>query len=167
MNTAKRMAMSQLEVVMSTMFVSVVIVASMQSFAITAQQRSGLTDKSRATHLANQLLSEIQTAKYMEGILEDVIGRNSDELLATKRETFDDVDDYHLWSESPPEDRSGSVIPGYTGWQRSVSVKFANADKPWEEKNKNEGLKTITVTIEKNNVVILEIVGLKADDNEE
>jgi MSHA pilin protein MshD len=41
---------------------------------------------------------------------------------------FDDVDDYHNLSESPPLDSSGTARPGYNGFRVQVSVSYAGAD---------------------------------------
>ena len=35
---------------------------------------------------------------------------------------FDDVDDYHLWTESPTEEKDGTAYPGHAGWRRDVVV---------------------------------------------
>ena len=38
------------------------------------------------------------------------------------RATFDDVDDYNGYSESPPADHQGQIITGFSGFTRSVQV---------------------------------------------
>ncbi len=38
------------------------------------------------------------------------------------RATYDDIDDYHGLSQSPPQDSSGTDMPGYAGYTVTVSV---------------------------------------------
>jgi len=38
------------------------------------------------------------------------------------RATYDDIDDYHGLNQSPPQDSSGTDMPGYTGYTVNVSV---------------------------------------------
>jgi len=38
------------------------------------------------------------------------------------RATYDDIDDYHGLSQSPPQDSSGTDMPGYIGYTVNVSV---------------------------------------------
>lgn len=38
------------------------------------------------------------------------------------RATYDDIDDYHGLSQSPPQDSSGTDMPGYAGYTVNVSV---------------------------------------------
>jgi MSHA pilin protein MshD len=38
------------------------------------------------------------------------------------RSTYDDVDDFNGINESPPQDSTGTVMPGYTGFTGTVSV---------------------------------------------
>ena len=38
------------------------------------------------------------------------------------RATYDDIDDYHGLNQSPPQDSSGTDMPGYSGYTVDVSV---------------------------------------------
>lgn len=38
------------------------------------------------------------------------------------RATYDDIDDYHGLNQSPPQDSSGTDMPGYAGYTVSVTV---------------------------------------------
>ncbi|MCF6338398.1 MAG: prepilin-type N-terminal cleavage/methylation domain-containing protein [Gammaproteobacteria bacterium] len=38
------------------------------------------------------------------------------------RATYDDIDDYHGLNQSPPQDSSGTDMPGYAGYTVNVSV---------------------------------------------
>lgn len=45
------------------------------------------------------------------------------------RATYDDIDDYHGLNQSPPQDSSGTDMPGYAGY--SVNVSIAEPGGPW------------------------------------
>jgi hypothetical protein len=63
------------------------------------------------------------------------------------RAAFDDVDDYHNWSATPPQDPDGTAISDLAGWQRSVTVAYANPNNPKATVGDDRGLKLITVTV--------------------
>lgn len=59
------------------------------------------------------------------------------------RLTFDDVDDYHDLSDSPPVDATNSVRNGYTNFTVSVQVEYAGVEFGLP----SQSLKKITVTV--------------------
>ena len=64
------------------------------------------------------------------------------------RADFDDVDDYHSWSASPPEGKNGTSLVGYDGWTRSVNVVYVTAAQPGGLSVVGDlGVKRITVTV--------------------
>ena len=62
------------------------------------------------------------------------------------RSAWDDVDDYHKWSASPPETKDGTAIAGADGWTRQVTVEYVRLADPSQTSGSDEGLKRITVT---------------------
>ncbi len=75
------------------------------------------------------------------------IGPDFDEVTST-RVDFDDVDDYHGWSASPPQFRNGTALPDYNGWTRSATVEFSNINAPGgKAAGSATGAKRITVTV--------------------
>ncbi len=66
----------------------------------------------------------------------------------SNRTDFDDVDDYHGWSASPPEAKDGTALADYTGWTRSVTVEYVNPLQPGGTAvGSDNGAKRITVTV--------------------
>ncbi len=77
----------------------------------------------------------------------DYIGTETGEGTST-RSDFDDVDDYHSWSASPPQSKDGTDLPDYDGWTRSVTVEWVNVNSPGgTAANSETGAKRITVTV--------------------
>ena len=68
----------------------------------------------------------------------------------SNRADFDDVDDYHDWSQSPPQRRDGTVIPDLNGWGRSVAVQWVNPTNLSQTLGSDQGAKRMTVTVTHN-----------------
>jgi prepilin-type N-terminal cleavage/methylation domain-containing protein len=116
------------EVVVSSAIISILLVAALHAAAGAAVARQRIEDRSRATLLGQALLSEILRQAYQEPVDLPLLGREGGELADTTRLTFDDVDDYNQWSESPPCARDGAAITGFEGWGRSVRVVWLDPD---------------------------------------
>ena len=111
------------EVAVSTVLVSLVLVGAMQLFAMKLRQDSVLLNREVGDLLANDLMAEILRRPYQDAVTPLTMGRDVDELL-TGKDTFDDVDDYIGWSESPPYRESGQFYPYSGSWSRSVAVDY-------------------------------------------
>lgn len=78
-------------------------------------------------------------------------GEESDETLSPyNRLSRDDTDDYDDWTDSPPRYKDGSIIPGFTGWTRSVKIRrLVSSDYRTEitHHSSDEGLRLIEVTV--------------------
>lgn len=80
------------------------------------------TQARAAIDLAQDLMTEILSQSFEEpGTTTGSFGKESGESV---RANFDDVDDYHGWSESPPTARDGTTLsgPDYSKMTRSVRV---------------------------------------------
>lgn len=94
--------------------------------------------------LAQQLMSEIVQSSYADPVSgSTTFGPESGE----KRSSYNDVDDYNGWSESPPANRAGAVIPGFTGWTRSVQVSYVDPTTPTTVVSTDKGMKRIVVSV--------------------
>jgi hypothetical protein len=105
------------------------------------------------------LLAEIQNQTYADPNQTPGLGKESGE---TTRSQFDDVDDYDGWTESPPKNRAGTDLAGFTGWSRSVTVVRAQRASPMQNAGSDEGLKRITISVSKSGVTLQTINALKA-----
>ncbi|MCH8030680.1 MAG: LamG domain-containing protein [Bacteroidetes bacterium] len=77
------------------------------------------------------------------------------------RSRFDDIDDYHGWSASPPQEKDGTTMSHLTGWEREVVVLYVQDDDPAKDVAKDEGAKLITVTVKHDDVLVAELEALR------
>lgn len=116
---AARRGLSLLEVVVSTVIVSVSLVASITLIGSTSRAHSVALDTSRAALLADTLLTEVMLAHYEDPQTPGTFGPEAGE---TARELYDDVDDYDGYSSPTPTLWTGEPIEWVEGWSWSVSV---------------------------------------------
>jgi len=91
-----------------------------------------------------------------------LFGREVNELLSSKA-NYDDVDDFNGWSESPPQDRDGTVMSGLSGWQRSVVVDWVVAADPTQVSLSETGAKRVTVTVKHKGITIATRVAIRTN----
>jgi MSHA pilin protein MshD len=104
------------------------------------------SDRIRGQLLAINLLTEIMAQPYQERSGTPAFGLETGESGAT-RALFDDVDDYKAYSESPPTAKDGTVVDGFSGWTRSVTIVRADPANLNTISFSETGVKKITVTV--------------------
>ncbi|MEP0843428.1 MAG: hypothetical protein HRF43_12060 [Phycisphaerae bacterium] len=115
--------MSLVEVAVSMLIVGVGLTAGVQALGSFAAGSRAWQERSVAAHLAAQLMAEINALPFQEpGGAAGTIGRESGETAL--RTTFDDIDDWDGWNQSPPVNSWGSPMSEYTGYCQQVSVTF-------------------------------------------
>lgn len=87
--------------------------------------------------LAKELLEEVQLRKFDQTQPDarpaypsyslSALGTDAGENPADKK-TFNDIDDFRGWTESPPTDPLQRALPGLAGYQRSVTVSYVKPD---------------------------------------
>jgi type II secretory pathway pseudopilin PulG len=109
-------------------------------------------DETVAEGMAIQLMNEIAACKFVAGgqIANSTVsfGPSASESAGTGRERYDDIDDFHGFTASPPVDRYGVVLggedvggttrhpshkvpsPAFSGWRQSVAVYFVSDSNP-------------------------------------
>src|SRR4029079_16607222 len=91
-----------IEVVASTMIVSLMAVASLNALAAATKSSNSIGNRAIAAGLADELMSEIMMQPYSDPDGSPVFGHESGESTSV-RSAFDDVDDYDGWNASPPQ----------------------------------------------------------------
>lgn len=143
---AARAGLSLVEVSISTLLVGLVLISSLKAVGGVIHTRVVADQVHDGTALARDLMNEILAQHYVEPTQTPAFGREGGE-PPSYRSAWDDVDDYNGWSASPPQDRPGWALPGYTGWTRGVTVDYAKLSNPTANALSDEGLKRITVTV--------------------
>lgn len=87
-----------------------------------------------ATYLSNELLEEVRLRKWDERTpanqghiaAPSVLGRDGTE-SATDKRTYDDVDDFHGWTENGALDPVMRALPAFKSYIRTVAVGYVDS----------------------------------------
>lgn len=124
------------------------------SQAVVADQRLGLV-------LAQDMLAEVLSHPYAEPGT-SVLGIDLNE-VASDRSTFDDIDDYHGWSASPPEAVDGQAIAGADRYTRSVEVVRVQLSNPLSPSLSDQGMKRVVVTVRNGEKQVAQLTAYRSD----
>jgi type II secretory pathway pseudopilin PulG len=144
-----REAFSLLETVVSSVLVGVLLVAVLKTMgaSVVAQYQTG--ERAQAALLADGLIAEIAAMDYENPDGMPTFGLESGEQPCQKA-TFDDVDDFDGWTETPPQFADGTAMPDLAGWTRTVQIARVHDHDLAIEENAETGVKRITVTVRHN-----------------
>lgn len=119
--------MGLIETVMCMLLISTMLIGSLQLLAASKAAELSATRQSVGRQLAEDLMAEILSLAYEDSEPDGAIGRESES--GGDRSTWDDIDDYDGWKQSPPEYKDGKRIAGLSsGWERSVDVEWVGKD---------------------------------------
>lgn len=144
------------EAVLCSAIVAAVLVPALQLVVARSASQITQAEEAQALALAKQLMTEILQCHYV-----DPDGSDAGETRAT----FDDVLDYKLLSDSPPQSHSGAEIPGYTGWRVKVHVGHADRSDPDDNGDSDTGLVHIKITVTSPNKVDYVLAGLRSSSD--
>lgn len=142
----RRAGITLVEAILSTLIVSIMLVAALQTLGTAAKADQVLAAQRIGPALASQLIAEILATEYVDSGEHATFGLEPGD-SGGSRSKYEDVDDYHGWSSSPPEDKDGDAISGMSGWTRSVSVQWVDPSDVSTVVAADAGLKLITVTV--------------------
>lgn len=117
------------ELVITIVIISVAIAGVVGAFALITGRSADPLNQTRAVELAQLYMDEIITQRYDDqtpvgGTPPYDGGCNIGPEAGETRSTFDDVDDYHNLTDSPPASLQGT-LDGYGGFSVSVTVTCA------------------------------------------
>ena len=135
--------------IVSTLLVGLVAVGALRAVGGVFLTRASAGRAEEALALAQQLMSEVLQSRYEDEGATVLFGPESGEATTpNSRAGFDDVDDYHGWSSSPPRPKTSTTgLPGYDGWTHAAQVVLADPNSPLSDSATDAGLKRITVTV--------------------
>lgn len=151
---------------MSTFLVGMVLVTATTTSGTSIRMQNKGSELAKAGYLAHALVGEMLELSYMQpGLTSSAIGRESGE-SATSRANYNDVDDFNGWTDAPPQNKDGSVMPNLTGWQRQVVVEWVSPTtltQPSPGASSETGMKRLTVTVQHNGTTVLTQIAIKAN----
>lgn len=153
-------AFTVVEAVIATVIVSVMLVAALSTVGASRLIQHKVSLRNRGRLLAESLMAEIVQQAYEDPSDPVVFGPESGE-ETTDRSDFDDVDDYHNWSQSPPKDKDGGAISQADGWQRTVTVQWVDDLDPAQVRASETYVKRITVAAKHNNITHATLVAIR------
>lgn len=150
---------SMIECVISVVIVSVMLTAALRTVGASVANELYTGRSAIGLALAKDLMSEILAQRY-EDVADTLFGLELLEALPGNRSLYDDVDDYHRYTETPPRRKNGTQLTEYTGWTRSVTVENVVADTLAVSAS-GTGVKRITITASFGGVPYATLVALR------
>ena len=148
-----------LEAAVSNIILAVAIVSTVPIFILTLRANIACEEKLVATQLAIELMEEIRARKFDQNCPNirpgttiqtiSALGVDTGESSSDKT-TFNDVDDFSGWTESPPREPDGDSIPQFTGYARTVTETYLDPNAYYSSSSQSR--KHITVCVSHNGV---------------
>lgn len=157
-----RRGLSMLEATGATLIVGLTMIAALRTVRASIVAQRSAAEVEKASFLASAMMSEIMESYYQNPSTPVLFGPEAGESGPT-RKSFNDVDDYNGWSESPPQNPDGTNMPDLTGWTRSVAVAWVSATDATLTSPIETGAKRISVTVSHNNIVRATRVGVRTN----
>jgi type II secretory pathway pseudopilin PulG len=142
-----RRGFTQIEILVSTLLMGILMVASLGSIAGTLQRGSLEATRSRAQLAAEAILQEILLLPNRDPQCDCGFGLESGE-SGKSRAGFDDVDDYDNYLESPLTTKDGQTTVGELPWTRRVTIEHVTPQNLFKTQSTYTGIYRITVRVE-------------------
>ena len=140
-------ALTLIEVVISMAVLAIVLVSLLQGAAVSIGMQRSTAHDVAAEALARELLDWVCALPYDDPDGGAGPGLDAAE-IASNRTTFDDLDDFEGWSESPPAGPDGVALSGFAAWRRAVAVENVNpADLTVLLPADDRGAKVVSVSV--------------------
>ncbi|MEM8738727.1 MAG: hypothetical protein AAGG38_09670 [Planctomycetota bacterium] len=154
-------AFSLVETAIATLLVGGLLVVAMNMVGASRVTQTRYLEREQARLLADDLLQQILALPYQEpSDSPAAFGLEIGETLSL-RVGFDDVDDYHGHTESPPEDPGGNPVPGAERFTREVEVQWVQPDAPDTPASADTGVKRVRVTVRSGEKQLGRVVGYR------
>ena len=147
------------EVSMSTLMIGIVLVTAMNTAGYATRGQIDNKERAQAKLIANAMLAEILELPYKEPSDTPVFGPESGEVRAT----YDDVDDYKLFSDSPPVDKQGAAMAGGVGLTRSVVVNYVQPNNLTATSKTDQGIKRIVISVVRGGTELVSMTTIVVD----
>lgn len=125
-----RAGFSLVEAMLSLVLASGALIAALNVVGASARAEAFARQRTIGDTLVAEIMADVQAAAFEQPGAIGSFGRDASETGATSRSGFNDVDDFHTWSESPPRDFDGSSRSDLQGWQVAVRVERVSLANP-------------------------------------
>lgn len=164
MSTHAARALTLVEAVFSIVIVGGLLVAAANAVGASAATRQKALQRTQGQQLARALMAEILPLAYQDPDLPTVLPGCELGESAADRTTFDDVDDFSAYSQSPPRAIDGTALTADSDWSWRVAVEWVSRDAVDGAVSLLESnVKRITVTVKRGQVPVATLVGLRAN----
>jgi prepilin-type N-terminal cleavage/methylation domain-containing protein len=150
------------EAMMSILIVGVMFVAALQTLGSSRLSQATIANQRRGYELAQQLLAEMIALPYKEPAGGTTNGPDTGEVNG-KRSLFDDIDDYHAWTEQPPALKDGTALTNLADWSRRVTVTWVDPASIDTTRGTESGMKRITVSVSRGLKPVASLTALRAN----
>lgn len=149
----KNRAFTYIEVLMSVVILGFVLIPLLSQFYTGFQGNIIAELVTQSINLADDLMEEIKSRRFDENAYPNepvapvALGVDAGE-NSNDRRTFDDVDDYNGWSQSPPQAIDGTVLVNFSRFSRTVFVEYITVSgADWISSGSTTYYKRITVIV--------------------
>ncbi len=157
---SSRTGFTLVETVVSMLIVGTMLVAALNTVGASRLSQYKTSRGNCGQLLAESLMAEILRQDYLDLDGAPVFGLESGEAGAIRAD-FDDVDDYHGFSSSPPTSKDGTAISALAGWQRSVIVEWVDPMDVTRVQGSETNAKRITVTVSCDDMQLASLAAIK------
>lgn len=155
-----RRGLTMIEVAVSTMLVGTLILASLQTVGQVFRFRNETSNQQQGLGLAQQLVARIEQYPYQDPDGGGTFGREYFEVVLNQPR--DDFDDFHGFTESPPQDATGTTLVGFEDWSWRASIQRKDP-VTLQDTYSDFGAAVLTVTVSRNGVDVAEMQSLRID----
>lgn len=134
-----------IEAVASMIIVSGAMVAALNAVSAARASQVMVGERGQARLLAEAMMNEVLAMDYAEAGT-NTIGPDNGEAGTTKRNQYDDVDDFNGWSNTV-SNADGTPIAGFEAYRLSFTVEWVAPAQPGTAVGSDQGVKRVTVTI--------------------
>ncbi len=151
----RRPGMTLVEVVLAMAVLGIALGSLTEAISLSVRTQRSTAERARGAILAAELLDSIAVLPYLDPDGTRTIGIDAGETAADPS-TFDDIDDFHTWTERVAIDgertalTTAAVRADKSGWTRTVTVEWVTLGSPLAAEIAETGVKKITVRVEYN-----------------
>jgi hypothetical protein len=145
--TRARRGLALVEATLAVLVVAIAVGAGLQAAAASARSRQAGLDQTIARQLGQALLDEVCALPYADPNQPPLFGMEASETRATLRESLDDVDDYHGFSETVVRGRNGKALTVPGRYTRSVTVRWVRPHLLATASATDSGIKEVVVQV--------------------